>query len=173
MRLFVSIGIPSKVKQNLGTVCAELEKLGISTSTSQLHCTLCFLGEVPQSKVQEITEKLARIEFKPFSVTAKGIGAFQSFSKPRVVWVGLRSDELLNLASQVRDTLGIRETRSFKPHVTLARLTQPHGLASLAKYQNADFGSFTVESFELKQSILSTKGPEHIVLKSFKTRDLS
>ena len=173
MRCFVAVEISSSVVENLLPVVKELGKLGLSTTPAeQIHATLCFLGEVPESKIANVVAKLRSISFQRFNCQCVGIGAFPSISKPLVVWVGLQTDktaELTSLAGKVSTTLGIKEDRLFHPHATLARVKrQTVGLKELIScYSSKDFGSFTVDKFSLKASELKPTGAVYTTIEEF------
>ncbi len=173
MRCFVAIEIPASIVENLQPVVKELRELGLSTPPAeQVHATLCFLGEIPESKIGNIAAKLRSISFQRFNCQCVGIGAFPSIIQPTVVWVGLQTNEkaeLTELASKVSDVLGIREERSLHPHATLARVKrQTAGLKALiGRYSSKDFGSFTVDKFSLKRSELKPTGAIYTTIEEF------
>lgn len=96
----------------------------------QLHLTLKFVGEVDNRQLPQLCDKVraACSKTSPFSLELKGIGAFPLDKPPRVLWVGVDdgTDELRQLAERLDEelsSLGIpRETRQFKPHLTLGRI---------------------------------------------------
>lgn len=171
VRLFVSIEVPSDVRQKL---LALRKDIPISNAAlTQPHCTLCFIGETPEARLSEIIAKLSTVKFKPFQITAQGIGAFPSLQNPHVVWVGLHSQdsqELTKLAQDINVALNVPQ-KDFIGHCTLTRL-KPNEVSEktrkmLKKYEKTLFGVFPVTSFELKQSVLQSAGVSHIVLKTF------
>ncbi len=167
MRLFVSIDVPGHIRKNLEPVCRELAKQGLACQ-QELHCTLCFIGEKTEAQAKILTNVLASVKAAPFSVEVTGIGAFPGAKHPSIVWVGLHSAELNGLATRIASTLAIAEKRPFKAHATLTRVKTPVDLSLLDKYASTNFGSFTVEAFELKQSDLLASGARHITLSVFK-----
>jgi len=64
-----------------------------------------------------------------------------------------------------------KEKRAFRPHVTLARARESRIdsslVASSEKYEQHDFGSFTVDRFYLFQSTLKPTGAVHDKLKQY------
>lgn len=171
MRLFVSIDIPAEIKQNLTSIYAELNHAGAKTTPfEQLHVTLCFIGEVQENQLAGIIDKLSQVSFTGFQITVSGLGGFPSLEKPRIVWLGLQSNELTQISQDIHKSLGITQEREFHPHVTIARISKPTSLIGLKKYQRSVFGAFKVDGFDLKQSILTNKESTHSVKKTFKTR---
>lgn len=92
--------------------------------------TLKFLGEVPEGRSDEVQEVLEEVVAKvsPFRTALTEPGVFPGQRRPRVLWMGL-SDEnhaFRNLAGRMErkfEKAGFaREGRSFRPHMTLARM---------------------------------------------------
>ena len=131
-----------------------------------LHFTLVFLGEISSETAEIIKSRLANLEFQPFSVTYKGLGAFPSSANPRIVWMGTDIEggkKLMDLYQKVavciRDA-GLTPDKPFIPHVTLFRIKY-RGLKlfrMLAKYDDLKFGSDFIDRFHLKKSQLTQTG---------------
>src|SRR5438309_2789804 len=91
-----------------------------------LHLTLKFIGEFPESKLQELKQALSALPSEPFEISFAGTGFFPTAKSARVFWVGINADaRLQELASAIDDAtakLGVeREARAYTPHLTLAR----------------------------------------------------
>ena len=138
--------------------------------TQNIHLTLRFIGEIPRWRVEEIEKSvLSTIRGEPFRVVLKGVGAFPTPSRPRVIWVGV--EEGAEELKKYRDTIeeGLRklglppERQSFVPHITLARIKGSRNIHALTRliheYGDYEFGSFTVEAIRLKKSTLTRHGP--------------
>lgn len=149
--------------------------------TQNFHVTLRFIGEVPRSLADEIARSvLQKIEFQEFEVELKGLGAFPSPVRPRVVWVGVSqgAEQLGRLYESIERglrRLGIPpEREQFVPHVTLARLKGSRNLAAVAKliheYEDYVFGKMKVSSVRLKKSTLTPRGPIYETLWEVKAR---
>lgn len=134
-----------------------------------IHLTLRFIGEVPESYLPRIIACLRVVEsFESFRMTIRGVGAFPSIARPRVVWVGV--SEGAEVLRRIRDSfegclrpLAKGDHEEFVPHITVARIKgryRPECLAAyLRKYESADFGASPVTSVKLKMSQLTPKGP--------------
>ncbi len=97
-------------------------------SSSHMHLTLAFLGEVAEPGVPAIVDALALdIDAPPFTARLQGLGVFPSRRAPRVLWlaVGQGRDQIIELQRKVAtrlEALGVPlERRPFHPHLTLAR----------------------------------------------------
>jgi 2'-5' RNA ligase len=169
MRVFLAIDLPAEIRQALSDLQHDLRTVTRSArwvSPELIHITLKFIGEVPESRIAEINQAIAGLVWKPFRVTVRNVGFFPSARSPRVFWVGMDAPALAGLAEELDmrlERIGIdRETRAFRPHVTLARAQESRMETALitasAKYETWEFGSFTADRFYLMQSTLRPQG---------------
>jgi 2'-5' RNA ligase len=168
MRLFTGIDLSSEVHDNLRLLVSKLEPAArINWSpVANLHITVKFIGEQPETELAALKKALARVPPPPpFDVAIRGLGWFPNQFAPRVFWAGVEAPALLS--DLARDTeaalepLGIvREDRRYSPHLTLARIKTRLNLDRLLRaidaLPSADFGAFTVQTFNL---YLSKRGP--------------
>lgn len=109
------------------------------TPPKNAHWTLAFLGDLPERRLAEVQDAMARAAkaVAPFDAALAGLGAFDSWGKARVVWVGLASGsaELARLAAALGCELRQRgfalEEREFSAHLTLGRSKVPARLDDL------------------------------------------
>jgi 2'-5' RNA ligase len=130
---------------------------------ANFHLTLFFLGPaVPRERLTPIADALAAIAeaTAPFEIGARGVGTFPNPARPRVIWVGLESDELLALAARVTEA-AVRcgfapERRAYSPHLTIGRvrsLASPGRLRrSLSEAADLSFGVSRIERVMLYRS---------------------
>lgn len=180
MRLFVALEIPSEVRENLAALLETLRAISKEprwTQPGNLHLTLKFLGEVPETKLDGIRTALAQIRSEqPVNVEFRGLGFFPNEKHPRVFWAGIEaSTNLRKLAGDIEGALermGIpREQRPFAPHLTLARFERP-GVpeklrVAIAENAQCEFGTLRTNEFRLIQSKLKPSGAEYTTLTSF------
>lgn len=168
VRVFIAAEIPDEFRGALGEVQNELKfsKAKLSfVDPGIAHITIKFIGEVLPDKIPDIKNALKRIEFSSYDISFHGV-SFNNPSRPRVIWTsGYDGDGSAVLKSRIEDLLepeGIaREKRRFRPHVTLARVKKFHPslIDRVAPLEDYDFGSFRIDSFFLKSSILKPSGP--------------
>jgi 2'-5' RNA ligase len=142
-----------------------------------IHVTLKFIGEVPPAQLRPICDRLTEIRLPvPVRVSYGRLGFFPNDHHPRVFWAGIHaSDSLAALAASIErslESLSIaRESRAFKPHLTLARFSEPHPAPKLfeavVSLQDAEFGDTVSSEFHLFESRLKPGGPEYACLATF------
>lgn len=178
LRAFIAVTLSEEVLEGLKIVQDAIRETGVVAGfprVSSIHLTLKFLGETSQDQVSLIREKLEeRISFfEPFFLKIKGLGAFPSVSRSKIVWAGLESnDHLVRLHGDVEHAMqeiGFEpEDRKFSPHITLARIKSPGNAnlleAVLRKMEGFDMGISPVQSVLLYESILKPDGAVHKVL---------
>jgi 2'-5' RNA ligase len=180
MRLFVALEIPPAVRENLAALIKSLCAVSPQTRwvrSENLHVTLKFIGEVPETKLASIRGALAGVRSEqPVVLDFQGLGFFPNEKHPRVLWAGIEaSPNLKTLAGDIdgaTEKLGIpREQRPFSPHLTLARFEPPRMPETLraAIQENAerDFGSLRTSQFHLIESKLKRSGAEYTTVESF------
>ena len=170
MRTFIAVDVSS-------TAIARLQNEIMSTTgwsprdvkpveAQNFHFTLIFLGEKSDSDVAKIKDKMAQVQFEPFTLTYTGVGAFPKPASARVVWIGTDQEggqKLVALASNVAAKmaeLGFQADKPFSPHMTIFRAKgRPVQIGDIAaKYQGRTFGADLVDRVHLKKSDLSPSG---------------
>ncbi len=171
MRSFVAIELPDDTRAALEAVQEHL-RVGILSDPDSLHLTLAFLGDLPETVLEEVHLSLQGIRQPSFTLQLRGLGVFGS-KAPRVVWAGIvPNPELSALHKQVRGAVrraGVDLPRErFRPHVTLARLKARLGPEELDKLRLflERFDAFPsppikVAEIVLFQSILASDGAIH------------
>jgi len=155
MRLFLAISVPEVVKKYLASIYVPGRRV------SAYHLTLAFLGE---AQPEAVLRKLDGIRFSPLRLELYNMGCFPNIRRPRVVWVGIRRNDLLyKLQGQIAKVLNIRD--KFHPHITLSRLRRPDDVI-MRQIEPLAFDAF---SFELFRSTLTQSGPVYSIIKTFKS----
>lgn len=176
IRCFIAIEIPDEIQNKLSSVIIKSQLTSSNgfrpVRPGMIHVTLKFLGETTHKQINDLQQGLEHIASisKPLELKIQGIGVFTSWSHPRTIWAGLiNSIDLKNLASsvdQMCESLGFSaETRSFSPHLTLARVSErsdlqrtQQSLNLLRQYQESVFGSFHADHITLFKSTLTPGG---------------
>ena len=182
VRSFVAIVLSEEVRTAVAAEIARLRPLGSSVSwiaPPNLHLTLKFLGELLPDALEQVKESLteAVAGVRPFSLHFYGLGAFPGMARPRVLWVGVDEGSPAAQALQARVEAAFsrrgfaREERPYSPHLTIARVRDPRGLAelqqALARDARMEFGRLHVGGLSLMRSDLSPAGARYTELAAF------
>jgi 2'-5' RNA ligase len=139
---------------------------------ANLHLTLRFLGDAADGKLLRLLDlTLNQIagQTSPFMVHARGPGAFPNLDRPRIIWIGLVSEQLIRLARQVEDAATqagfAPEGRAYTPHLTIGRVRDSRGLQRLrlmlSQLLRQDFGSSLISEMILYRSIRGSEGSQY------------
>ncbi len=181
IRVFVSIPIPDK--SPLAGPSRDLRGIGNvrPSPLDQTHITLRFIGDVDESRVDEIAGCVSKaVEgVGPFRVTLSGVGAFPDRRRPSVVWVGASPQDVMSgIADRLGDNLkraGIGfDGKPFRSHVTIGRCRGPVNLDGFfRRYEGREFLSFDCTRVLVMRSVLGPGGAEHTVLRGIDLRGSS
>lgn len=177
-RLFVAIDPDDEQSEQIATL-HDPELNARWTRSEQHHLTLRFVGETDEETAERLAEHLARVRAPAFELEAySGLDAFPSRRRPRVLIVRLAlSPPLASLQQQVEDAVvqtGFEtEARSFKPHLTVARLKRASAKEVrryLQRHQGFELAPFRADAFHLYQSELHPSGARYQKLRSYPLR---
>lgn len=172
-RLFVGLELPEMVRMRLGLVRGPLPGAKW-IEPDDLHLTLRFVGDVDNPQADELVGFLDGIEVAPFEIMIREVGAFGG-RDPRVVWAGVEAgpelDALQRAVERACRSAGVApEPRSFKAHITLARLkgASPDVVARfLGSRGSLAIGPITVDRFLLYSSRPRVGGGPYVVENEF------
>ena len=178
VRCFVAVECnDEQVLRGLRDVGGRLKVTGADlklVETENVHLTLKFLGEIPESRAREVSEVVREMSFQPFSFKVEEVGVFPSTSRPNVVWAGITEgvSELAKIFDELDaklSRLGFeRERRRFSPHLTICRVRSGRNRAQLvgviAELREMVFGYVNVDRIVLKRSVLTRQGPVYSTL---------
>ena len=185
MRLFTGIDLPDHVVNVFERMLARFRPAAHLkwVPAYNLHLTLRFIGEWPESRLDELKDTLSDLSPRSgFRVGLRGLGWFPNPRRPRVFWAGIDAgDELSQLAHDIDvslQTVGLEPEadREFTPHLTLARIKQPVPLDKLldivARLESTDFASFNADHFYLYRSQPGAAGSIYTKLHEFRFAEL-
>ena len=180
LRLFIAINLPDSLRRTLQNVQKDLrqELQGLPLGWSRIdgiHLTLKFLGDVEESRVNDIGERIVEIagDWNSMQLELRAIGVFPSVKRPRVLWCGIDGEleRLSQLQAELERGLEIigfpRESRLFNPHLTLGRFRDRAGISAQSVEtlkriinERADLcvQCFTADSISLIKSELHRSG---------------
>jgi 2'-5' RNA ligase len=188
VRLFFSMNPPPDVIHHLSAIQSEARKV-LETGPEravrwirpvQFHLTVLFLGNVPYTEISRL-EMVANEVMASFTelpvLTLSTIGSFPAFHRPKVLWVGCRSNRLLaEIQSRFLTAFSLKtplkdNQRSY-PHLTIARFRHlPSRFAeSMRVLSEKDWFPecvWRVNSVSLMRSIPGPEGAEYTCLSNF------
>lgn len=202
MRLFIALDIDEEIRGRIGRFVEGVSGFAPDArwvKPESLHVTLKFVGEQPESMLEEIKYMLGAVAAGEVKLKFRGYGFFPTTKAPRVFWIGIEAGlELATLAATVDQQtarLGIpKEERNFSPHLTLARGGARAGHSSgsphwrkedgpnrsfqrlqekLSALPAPEFGTMTAHGFFLYRSQLSPGGSKYTKLARFELRQLA
>ena len=171
-RAFCAIELPDALKSLVGEHARRLREAFPHVRASwerpeKIHITLKFLGAVEVARIEELSRAAGRAaaHVEPFDLTIAGPGTFPPHGPPRVLWLGIEdaSGQLSRLYRSLEDECAAagfpRESRPFKPHLTVARIRAPRGPRELAAAHHET--SFAPQCFNVSELVLmrSELGP--------------
>ncbi len=175
MRLFVALPLPTEIRASLAGLCG-----GIAGTRwiepENFHITLRFIGDVGRGEADDLHTELASVRFPEFEMALSGIGTFERRGHVHMIWAGLdRPQIIVDLRDRIEAAAvraGFqRESRKFKPHITLCRF-KSHSMPDIGPYlaMNNDFSTaaFAVDHFSLYQSRLGHGGARYEVLSQYR-----
>jgi RNA 2',3'-cyclic 3'-phosphodiesterase len=175
IRLFAAIPIPFDLSEDLTGRQAGLDGARWRPAEA-FHITLRFIGEVQEPVADDIDSALAAVRSKPFALQMESVGAFGEGVDIHAVWAGVAGCEPLRIL-QGRCESALRriglapDTRSYRPHVTLAYLNHPDPAAVadwLARHSWLKSPPFTVDRFGLYASHHTPKGSRYTLEREYR-----
>jgi RNA 2',3'-cyclic 3'-phosphodiesterase len=130
-RLFTGIPLSAEERSRVSFVIDSLEGVlpGVRwVRPENLHVTLKFLGECGEASLPFLLDALEQAaEVMPAKLTVGGVGGFPSQRSARIIWVGAEDPtdaikEAFRLLEKGARKCGVsRETRPYRPHITIGR----------------------------------------------------
>lgn len=154
-RIFVALKIAPGIADEFARIARELERFPVRLiAPADIHLTL-----VPpwnEVSIPDAVEKLGRVVdgFGDFILEFRHVGYGPEPRRPRLLWAECAAgQDLAELRAVLLLTFGQADDRSFRPHVTLARL-RGNGITIARKYPIDRDLVLTqrVDSVELMQS---------------------
>jgi RNA 2',3'-cyclic 3'-phosphodiesterase len=189
-RLFLAVQLPEDIRELIRAINHELSGASLPLRLVEpklAHITLHFLGETDPERAELLKLALSGSlrAIRPFHLSTTTPGAFPNERRPRILWLGLDGDtgELSKVHAALARTLKAydfeTETRTFHPHITLARTREqaPASLAadlskvlagaSVRKALESGSHGFEVTEVELVRSHLGKSGSRYETIQAF------
>lgn len=168
IRLFAALHVPDLIAEGLMRRQTGLKGANWRPREA-LHITLRFFGQVAEPVADDIDSALSVVGGPPLTLTLAKVGSFDDGKHVEAVWAGVEPDPALEqLAARCESAArraGLKaETRTYKPHVTLAYLRRPDPL-DVAGWEQANnllkSPPFRVDRFGLYSSHQTDEGSRY------------
>ena len=163
-RLFIGVPVAAGARDSIAAVLPA-SMPGRMVEKEKWHFTLRFLGSTESERIPGIAAAIgSSIRSRRFELGFSGLGAFPNPRRARVLWVavdkGKRDLELLaaQVESAVQEAGFPAESRSFKAHLTIARIHPPAPVADMMSRGAAIRARMIVDDVILYRSHLG-RGP--------------
>ena len=183
IRAFLAIEPPENILQEISRLQDKLKR-EISgrlswTRPQGQHLTLKFFGDISKEDITSISAAVQKrvVAEQKLNMKIEKLGVFPDAKRPRVLWCGIAGDveKLINLQKKLDGDFAAigfpAEDRSFKAHLTLARIKDPRDITgmseALKKYDSFKAGEFIADKLFLFQSKLSPHGAVYTKLAEF------
>jgi 2'-5' RNA ligase len=173
-RIFIAVETSPQIQHEVSTLQDKMRASGVRlrwVKPHNMHFTLRFLGDIPAAQAARaaVATRQAAVGLPPFEVVVAGLGAFPTFDRPQVVWLGTRvgGEDLERLAAGL-DTQLLRagfaaDGRTFRPHLTLGRAKDDRYWGDLVRtlqhYRDVEVGRQRVDAVAIMESRLMADGP--------------
>lgn len=132
MRLFLALELGPRERRAIYQAIEPMRTAAPNASwvrETNLHLSIKFFGEQPESAPATLVSALESVGAKhsPVDLRFGGLGAFPNLRAPRVVWMGVQHDPRLELMHHdIEEACAANgfalDARTFRPHITLARV---------------------------------------------------
>jgi RNA 2',3'-cyclic 3'-phosphodiesterase len=183
-RVFIAVDISDEARRKITAYIENIKRLMPQTKikwerSDKLHLTLKFLGDVDAERLPALENAVRTVAslHSPFNISVEGTGVFPGLKDPRILWIGIKGDQLTEIAGELDaacEPLGFEgEKRAFHPHLTIARVrdSRQSSEAVDAHLQNG-FGpiSFPVTQIAVYESQLLRTGSVYSMVSKHELR---
>jgi 2'-5' RNA ligase len=181
IRTFIAIDVAPVIKAAAKKQIRHLSQIADGyrwVDPTSMHITLKFLGNVLDREIPELcrTVEDALRGTSIFDIGFRGIGAFPSVDRPRVIWMGIEDWDgafakmQKNLDDELSRRLGFQpEKRDFVGHLTLGRAQEqrpysPDLADMLDSNAETEFGGMEVDQVIVFSSFPDKGGPTYTAM---------
>jgi 2'-5' RNA ligase len=159
-RLFFALWPDDRQRDQLREVINAVAKTveGHAVDRRNWHITLAWIGDYPEERIPQLLKRVDAIDFEPFRLS---FDRLEFWARPRVASLTAATvpEELHRLVTALENVLQdegvVKETRTYRPHITVARNARTFTTERLAQRTSIEWSSFElVESVPGRDSAL-------------------
>lgn len=177
IRLFVAIPVPHDPALALAGLAEGVPGARWSPAKN-LHITLRFVGDVAETLAEDLDSALSSVHAAPFGLGVAGVGSFGDNLGVQAIWAGVEANDALTVlrgrCESAARRAGLKpDTRTWKPHVTLAYLSgsEPARVATWNRdHSLLKLPAFTVDGFGLYSSWKTRNGSAYRLERFYRLR---
>jgi len=173
-RIFFAVEIAEQTRRALARVAEGLDTGGAKirfVAPRNLHVTMNFLGDVGDALLRQVCDAAAEVAggVEPFEFSVSGLRSVPPGGRLRMIWANVcdpagRLTDLQERLAASLETLGFpRESRSYRPHLTLARVKFAREdrvlRAGIERFGEEPFGTQQATQVTVFSSELTPAGP--------------
>ncbi|WP_320172005.1 RNA 2',3'-cyclic phosphodiesterase [Maridesulfovibrio sp.] len=177
IRTFIAHPVPEHWKKIIGEAMDGFSE-GLESRISwvrpeNMHFTLRFIGNIPETDIPALHKTLSELKTAPFEISAGKAGFFPGMDNPHIIWIDLeRGAKQFCANAELVDSslvaLGYeRNRKTCHAHLTLGRIKKQAAddWAALAeRIGRLELDPAQLDSFALYKSTLTPEGPIYSVL---------
>ncbi|HJJ54657.1 MAG TPA: RNA 2',3'-cyclic phosphodiesterase [Methanocorpusculum sp.] len=166
VRVFIAVEPSAEIRGKVAEVQKALTGVGRLSlvSANLMHITLKFLGEIPESSLDNLKQAVDTLQSSPYTIDVSQVSTFGK--PPRVIKAEVHdnnaSADLARKLDMVLSPLGYpKDAQKFSPHITIARIKEysPDLAPKLAQIRDTAFGTSDISELLIKKSVLTPSGP--------------
>jgi len=174
IRTFLALELDEPIRRAIVAAAESLDVGGAKirwVAEPNLHVTLKFLGDVPDSDVMDVCKAAESVAagLAPIAFDVTGLTCVGPRGPVKMIWADIRDEAraigaVFDEVEAALEPLGFdAEPRAYKPHVTVARVRYcPHPAEfreAAARYADAAFGTQRAGEIVVYSSQLTREGP--------------
>ena len=164
-RLFLALWPNERQRDQLREVINAVAKTveGHAVGRRNWHITLAWIGDYPEEQIPQLLKRVDAIDFEPFRLS---FDRLEFWARPKIASLTAATvpEELHRLVTALENMLQdegvVKETRTYRPHITVSRNARTFTTERLAQRTSIEWSSF-----ELVESVAGRDGAFYRPLK--------
>ena len=157
-RLFFALWPNDRQREQLREVINAVAKTveGHAVDRRNWHITLAWIGDYPEDRIPQLLKRADEIDFEPFRLS---FDRLDFWARPRIASLTAATvpEELHSVVTELENVLQdegvVKETRTYRPHITVSRNARTFTTERLAQRTSIEWSSF-----ELVESVPGRDG---------------